>query len=56
MCILIGAFSDSMVPETDMALFAALGNEDPAEESFEQLFEKMRLMKGGYRISVSLTK
>ncbi len=40
--------ADSMVPDSDLALFAALGNEDPAEESFEQLFERMRLMKGEY--------
>ena len=35
-----------MMPDSDMALYAALDNEDPTEESFEQLFEKMRLMKG----------
>ena len=39
-------YVDSMIPDSDMALYAALDNEDPSEESFEQLFEKMRLMKG----------
>ena len=29
-----------MMPDSDMALYAALDNEDPTEESFEQLFEK----------------
>ena len=39
------SYVDSMMPDSDMALYAALDNEDPTEESFEQLFEKMRLMK-----------
>lgn len=29
-----------------MALFQALGNEDPGGESFEELFTKMASMKG----------
>ena len=28
-----------------MALFSTLGNEETSEESFEQLFEKMQVMK-----------
>ena len=37
--------SDSMV-EDDLAMFAAVGNEEDGTESFEQLFDKMRRMKG----------
>ena len=44
--ILTLSYVDSMIPDSDMALYASLDNEDPSEESFEQLFEKMRLMKG----------
>ncbi|CAH1796246.1 unnamed protein product [Owenia fusiformis] len=38
---------DGLLPNEDMATFAALANEDPSEgdESFEQLFEKMKIMK-----------
>ncbi|KAK7478404.1 hypothetical protein BaRGS_00030329 [Batillaria attramentaria] len=37
---------DDLVPEdSELAMLAALGNEDPGEESFEQLFTKLRLMK-----------
>ncbi len=32
--------------EDDLAMFAELGNEEDGGESFEQLFEKMRRMKG----------
>ncbi|XP_052277320.1 alpha- and gamma-adaptin-binding protein p34-like isoform X2 [Dreissena polymorpha] len=37
--------SDSLLPSEDLELFAALGNEDPGEESFEKLFEKFAHMK-----------
>ncbi|XP_064607868.1 alpha- and gamma-adaptin-binding protein p34-like [Liolophura sinensis] len=36
---------DSLVDNDDMTFLAALGNEDPGKESFEQLFEKLRIMK-----------
>ncbi|XP_053405580.1 alpha- and gamma-adaptin-binding protein p34-like isoform X2 [Mercenaria mercenaria] len=36
---------DSLLPAEDMALFEALGNEDPGGESFEKLFEKFAHMK-----------
>ena len=29
-----------------MQLFSALGDEDPGDESFEQLFQRMKVMKG----------
>ncbi|XP_064619514.1 alpha- and gamma-adaptin-binding protein p34-like [Lineus longissimus] len=35
---------DSLLGD-DMALFSALGNEDPSSESFEELFTKMKVMK-----------
>ncbi|XP_060606643.1 alpha- and gamma-adaptin-binding protein p34-like [Ruditapes philippinarum] len=36
---------DSLLPSEDMALFEALGSEDPGGESFEKLFEKFAHMK-----------
>ncbi|XP_046549922.1 alpha- and gamma-adaptin-binding protein p34-like [Haliotis rubra] len=36
---------DNLLPEDDMALLASLGNEDAGEESFEEMFEKLRIMK-----------
>lgn len=37
-----------------MALFAALGNEDPGGEAFEKLFERLADMKGMCRFFVNL--
>lgn len=35
-----------LIPDdNELALLAALGNEDPGDESFEQLFTRLRLMK-----------
>ncbi|XP_046366789.2 alpha- and gamma-adaptin-binding protein p34-like [Haliotis rufescens] len=36
---------DNLLPEDDLALLASLGNEDAGEESFEEMFEKLRVMK-----------
>ncbi|XP_067666807.1 alpha- and gamma-adaptin-binding protein p34-like [Haliotis asinina] len=36
---------DNLLPDDDMALLASLGNEDGGEESFEEMFEKLRVMK-----------
>ena len=43
---LLSSFLDTLLGNEDMSVFAALGNDDPGDETFEQLFEKMRVMKG----------
>lgn len=41
---------EGLIPDdNELALLAALGNEDPGDESFEQLFTRLRLMKGKER-------
>lgn len=40
--------------DEDMALFQALGNEDPGSESFEEMFAKMASMKGMCKCYYSL--
>ena len=38
--------TDSILPASDMNLFASLGEEDNGGESFEKLFEQFGRMKG----------
>ena len=43
---MLSSFIDTLLGNEDLSVFAALGNDDPGDETFEQLFEKMRVMKG----------
>lgn len=47
--VIVFLFEGLIPDDNELALLAALGNEDPGDESFEQLFTRLRLMKGKER-------
>ena len=52
MCVCV-CIPEGLVPDDNkLAILAALGDEDPDDESFEQMFARLQVMKGQFSCTV----